>query len=517
MNNPEKSIVYSAFLQKIYNIFKECWLTRNDENPILMPKVWVEDHELMLKDLVTIFGHGWFTSYKSAWKIGELKSNNLISKCSLEIKRWVPRNGYHPDNLTVTVPLTNGEISEDSAKALASKVKAKKSEIPGILYEDDGKKLSFDLKVSDYAKAKHEAFNYITRKAPVGKEYDDMVSPTWAQMPEEAKAKSKKITFVSERIPGFVKDFDLRKYCDAMGYSFYGIIELELLKEEYSKLDVDEAAMETFAYAVKRWLKAFKKPTTKKNVAFWLDHLMALFDSMESLYPHLTRIEIVNLVIKGANTQSGTPDGLRLTKEGTLNKKLLTLLGNRRKRKECWLWKPNTGHSVKFLSIKALAQELGFSEAYARKIALEGGSTKEGYMITYSNKAPSEMKGIIEMRKLKERALNLDGPFMRSVLSPMQRDLLAYAIVDGFSLEDIALLLDLNIKVIRKLVNSAFDDRDAIEEIAAEGVGLGEDNNPVGKEYDDSERRSRRDRERRDTRRGSRNRKGEDSGVFGPY
>jgi DNA-binding CsgD family transcriptional regulator len=138
-------------------------------------------------------------------------------------------------------------------------------------------------------------------------------------------------------------------------------------------------------------------------------------------------------------------------------------------------------------------------------------------MITYSNKAPSEMKGIIEMRKLKERALNLDGPFMRSVLSPMQRDLLAYAIVDGFSLEDIALLLDLNIKVIRKLVNSAFDDRDAIEEIAAEGVGLGEDNNPVGKEYDDSERRSRRDRERRDTRRGSRNRKGEDSGVFGPY
>lgn len=514
MKTPSKNTILAALLTYLHRMFAICWATRNDENPILMPKAWAEDpNNIGLRDLASLIGPVWAYNYRQTWKTGELRANNLIKKNPLHIKRLVPANGFHPSNLMTTTPSSNLIVEEDKAYTEAYEGKKNKKlkktdKLPDFLYEEDEngkKKLMWDLKRKEFTKARRSSFTFPLR---VPSDFDgekyEMVSPTWEQLPDEVKGNTNKITYSSEAIPGFTKEFDLRKYCEVMGYPYYFILNISILSENFTREDVDAAADLVFTLAIEGWMKEHKIKKTKKSVEHYLQRFKNLVDSLANLYPKLTRSFIVKELIKTDDYENGTPDGLNLTKEfDVIGDTIGSIAKTSGYKSPCWLWKPNSGFSLKFQSIEELAAELGLSTTYLKTLIREGKKTKEGYYITRTPDAPSAMENVIQMRKIKERALNLDGPFMKAVLSPLQRDLLSFAIIDGQNLETISLILNLNLKVIHKLIDEAFNLRDEIEQIAAEGVGLNDEEFESRPAYQGSydQRRAKRDRERRDDRR----------------
>lgn len=471
-------------------------------------KDWL-DPDSAAKDLRMTLGHGWMRGY-TKWQVDDLFKKGLIKVTPHHIKRINPSKGYFPQNMTVTLPLSdlvaqnNALQSTHSNKKNNKPLKAKKSKMPSFLFEEDSngkKKLLKGSKKSDYTMARHKGFNFITyTKGSKTLTEDDFIIPQESDLPLKAKTYLKKYYTATEIRPEGAF-YTLREICNMEGYPFYKVSSILEHEDDYSVEKVHEAGKEAHMQLAKGWLDHYKKEVTAESLSEAYEYFMSLLDFLKEEFPKVTKREILEFLIKG-DLEDETPGAYpRMDEEYNAYGEVMAKLALRGgRRKSCYLWDPRTGKSTKFDSAQELANIMTMTTSNVKNLIKEDRPSRQGYRVTDTPNPPEELKEVMAMREIKLRALNLDGPFMKAGLSNMQRDILEHCIGLGYSLEETSDMLNLELTMMKTLINEAFNTRDELERTVAGRVGLPQRTEKVDR-Y--SGRMSRRQSSERSKRRGT--------------
>lgn len=497
-----------------------------NSNPIWKP--WL-DIDTCTNDLLLILGHGLAKGYEK-WNVGRLFDNNLITLSPQHIKRISPSKGYYPSNMTVTVPLSDIVVEpatkKEEAKAYTKSSvrknnkklpKGKKGweKVPDYFFENPDKRdnLLNNKKKNDLSIARHSGFEWVT--LAVGKEAppeSEMIVPSFEDLSDEVKAY---VDYFYVQTPAKPEGdfFSLKEFCEFFAYPYYRTAKILETRGVYNEEEAHKAGKEAQEDLVKYWIDHYKKAGEKEAVlkAAGID-LADIIESLSNKFPTATKGEILRALVTGLDLEDKDNKEVDLkvllTKDGEPTGQALDTLARKQTlRKPCWLWHPRTGLSTKFESVFTLAAALGLTTASINRFIKEGVSSREGFRVTDTPTPPDEIKDIIQMRELKRRAINLDGPFMKASLSPVQRKILEHCFVLGYTMEETSTILNMDDKVLETLINQAFDTRDGLERKAAERIGLSQDGDTPDFK---SRMEARRKRAQDDRRKSRRTKKGSD-------